>query len=735
MKSLKCSICIIILLSIFASCTKDDDVKNNKQSGNEDDASVVNPDYTSVDWEQTQIYECKPEEGVFSFSATNETKNIVQGSVLSIDVDTMGYIAIVKEVKVDDDKVTIKSEKGSLCDIFADYDFTLSSQEASVLTRSVGGDVFNPTKILVDGKEVSCQHLIETRTTRATPLTEHLWDWGGNFDGEVLFSTANAKIYLKEANYSASLDLNLNLSFGQRSQITTVAEANKQYRSQALKIGAAVSGSISSKFVIQADVQGKATIQEKEDELWKHNIFKPIRMKFVVQGVPVYITLSADLYRGASLEAEGQISCYTGFHSNAQGSIGFEWSQAKGISPTRSFDMNNEFVYPTIEGKGKITAKTWLYPRLHLTLYEQEGPSFDIKPYLGCELSGGYKEQLLSSSNDYCAWQLRTFVGLDAAAGLSLMFMNSETKHYDTGKLHIMERNLYESPTNIAFFAAQNEKPRTGVKGQVSFKVYDTNHLSGQSIATPLPQIVKFEGNGILSSKYGIAKNGLVSVGWTPLQANDVLKAVLYNANGQVIKSASYGPCENVKSCPDNNHPHMIDLGFPSGTKWACCNVGARSPEQYGDYFAWGETSPKSDYTWNNYAYQDGNGNYIDIGFDIAGTKYDAATANWGDPWCMPTLEQIKELVENSISNWISKNGVNGREFIAPNGENIFIPAAGFRRGGDLRFAGEYGNCWSSMLDESGEYEVCALGFDFGYAYGSYGIRYDGHSVRPVRKN
>ena len=90
-----------------------------------------------------------------------------------------------------------------------------------------------------------------------------------------------------------------------------------------------------------------------------------------------------------------------------------------------------------------------------------------------------------------------------------------------------------------------------------------------------------------------------------------------------------------------NGHEY-VDIGLPSGLKWATCNVGASSPEDYGDYFAWGETSPKAEYTWENSV------TYGEQMSDISGNaQYDAATANWGGSWRMPTKEQMEELVEH----------------------------------------------------------------------------------------
>ena len=186
-------------------------------------------------------------------------------------------------------------------------------------------------------------------------------------------------------------------------------------------------------------------------------------------------------------------------------------------------------------------------------------------------------------------------------------------------------------------------------------------------------------------------------------------------------------------TCPDSNHPHMIDLGLPSGTKWACCNVGASAPEEYGNYYAWGETSPKSVYDWDNYQYGSSWDNVVNIGSDIAGTGYDAATANWGAPWRMPSLTQIKELVNSCTSTWTTQNGVNGRKFVGPNGGTIFLPAAGIRWSCESD-AGSGGFYWSSTLYESYPHYAYGLYFGSGDALWGYDYyRFLGHTLRPVR--
>ena len=175
-----------------------------------------------------------------------------------------------------------------------------------------------------------------------------------------------------------------------------------------------------------------------------------------------------------------------------------------------------------------------------------------------------------------------------------------------------------------------------------------------------------------------------------------------------------------------------VDLGLPSGTLWSSCNIGASSPEEYGNYYAWGETKTKSEYSKSTYQfYQNG---YVDIGTDISGTEYDVATVLWGDGWRMPTKEEIQELMNNCTSEWTTLNGVNGRKFSSKtNGNSIFLPATGYRQDGNLKSAGEYGLYRSSALLPNRSDYTSYLCFNSGNAYWVNYLRENGLSVRPVR--
>lgn len=191
-----------------------------------------------------------------------------------------------------------------------------------------------------------------------------------------------------------------------------------------------------------------------------------------------------------------------------------------------------------------------------------------------------------------------------------------------------------------------------------------------------------------------------------------------------------------VKKPVSKQSHQAIDLGLPSGTKWASCNVGANKPEEYGDYYAWGETTTKTEYTKDNYQYYE-NGIYLNIGADISGTQYDVARAKWGGKWRIPTKDEVAELLVNCTYEWTTLNGVKGGRFTGPNGNSIFLPAAGCRRGGKLAIAGENGHYWSSTQAPDDSDYANFLNFFSGRElwYYDYRNRDSGQSVRPVVSN
>ena len=208
--------------------------------------------------------------------------------------------------------------------------------------------------------------------------------------------------------------------------------------------------------------------------------------------------------------------------------------------------------------------------------------------------------------------------------------------------------------------------------------------------------------------------------------------------------------CEDValvakfKKLEINGHAY-VDLGLPSGVKWATCNVGASAPEEYGGYYAWGETERKADFTWNSYKWCNGDeysmSKYcINVRYGnvdertVLNPEDDVATVEWGGNWRMPTAAELQELIDNCTWQWVSVNGVGGCRLTSKiNGNTIFFPAAGdFYLGTELYNVGLHGGYWTSTVRNdlnSSAYGLIFASTDF--IKRDYS-RFDGHSVRPV---
>lgn len=291
-----------------------------------------------------------------------------------------------------------------------------------------------------------------------------------------------------------------------------------------------------------------------------------------------------------------------------------------------------------------------------------------------------------------------------------------------------------------------------------TYSVYDVNHQDGVTVA---------DATRVVSRAIEQIQDDPQVVDASVLNALLLeLKSEIQQVNTRLSAIEDKLGIENDgEDTPNIHNGHeYVDLGLPSGLKWATCNVGATNPEDYGDYFAWGETEPyyieghaqdtpcsnwktgKTGYNWESYKWCNGDYNKL--------TKYcnssshgtiddktileaedDAARQNWGGSWRMPTWSEIVELDENCDWTWTELNSVNGFKVTGPNSNWIFLPAAGYRSDRGLSQDGSFGRYWSSSMMPSYPNTAFELFFDDNIAeLNSYSSihRYFGQSVRPV---
>ena len=260
-----------------------------------------------------------------------------------------------------------------------------------------------------------------------------------------------------------------------------------------------------------------------------------------------------------------------------------------------------------------------------------------------------------------------------------------------------------------------------------------------QFTATVLPENASNK-NVVWISSANSAKLYISSTGQlTALQPCEATITVRCQANPMI-----YDTCQvTVTGGSSDPGEEVVDLGLPSGLKWRGWNVGASKPEEYGNYYAWAETSPKSSYSSSNYKYKAtdyGDGMIVYAKYDptpihgdgktVLEPEDDAASVNLGNGWRTPTFNEFKELRENCTWTWTTRNGVNGMLVTGPNGKSIFLPGGGWYTNTTLTGKTTYGSYWTASGSGGNAH---AVDFASGYVDKAYLARPDGRSVRPVK--
>ena len=332
----------------------------------------------------------------------------------------------------------------------------------------------------------------------------------------------------------------------------------------------------------------------------------------------------------------------------------------------------------------------------------------------------------------YCNWEKETLNGVDGvritgpngnsiflpATGYRInteIFNKGSVSYFWSNTVHPdNNNNAYNSGYNLAVgYGWDYADPR--YFGWVVRPVYDESTMTKYTVTVTSSGRGTVTIDGETAEKATFVEDSSVTIVATPGDGRDF--AGWYTNDGETLvsrdESYTFTASSDVEFVARFTLPttpaQAIDLGLPSGFKWASYNVGATAPEEYGGYYAWGETEEKNNYNWQGttYKYCDGNTNALtkycidsNYGTVDGKTKLDAdddvATVLWGGEWRMPTIEEQEELLNYCNWEWTSLYGVNGYSVTGPNGNSIFLPAAGYYNDTELRDCGEDGYYWSS---------------------------------------
>ena len=381
------------------------------------------------------------------------------------------------------------------------------------------------------------------------------------------------------------------------------------------------------------------------------------------------------------------------------------------------------------------------------------GPWVEPRTYLKETVEAGLRAS--TDGENHIGWQAGTYAGLDLKLGLDLDFGIWEFTAWESEMFNpVKDQLLFEAPSRITtIWPGDGMEVKSGEIVTAKFLVEAYSPLTGKYYPCPLALVNLEVDGGKLTVPVAVSNiEGYAYAEWNPyssgtssVQTRSESETVTRTMTAEVVDGAGEAIDDatlTVKIEKERPTPgQWVDLGLPSGIKWAGWNVGASRPEEYGGYYAWGETEEKSEYSFETYKHKEkyyyGSDpddwywiyKYLD---NISGTSYDVATVRWGGGARMPTREEIQELDEYCGFEEGYLNDVVGNFVVGPNGNSIFIPFAGCRLDvSDLSYEGDFGYCWSGTLDDYNNAYNLGCGWNGGRWDNNWPREY-GFSVRPV---
>ena len=357
-----------------------------------DPAKSIHNTYVEIDWRNATILSCNTETGEYSLSFSETDPNIKEESVVVLETDSTSYIVLVTNVTKSGNIYNIKGRLGDLTNLFYDTEFTITTE----------GNSPEPTRLrlpMYSAKRKSVE-IDEDGTLRATGRL-----WNHKMEEQIdLYKKGNTHAYTK-SKFGLNFDYEVYLRFGDK-QIVEIA-GKKFFAAKNFYIDTKIKGDMNSSVDLYIDVEKETTFDLATNEadkyvLLKHKLFPSIPLKIPVGPVVIPIDLGVDLFADVSLKGGGEFHFNAGCGAKATAMIGAKYDGNVNNNITPYYDQPNVQIVPhdpTVSGKGRISGKVHIFPRIHAWVGGLAGPSIDFKPFLRADLSGGYQKNLLQDAS------------------------------------------------------------------------------------------------------------------------------------------------------------------------------------------------------------------------------------------------------------------------------------------------------------------------------------------------
>ena len=659
-------------------------------------------------------------------------------------------IRVVESSSVSGNTLTLETSPGNMEDLFMNTGFTLVTSDTQATRSTEGRRVVKPSEVGYFDTE-GTYHKTYDRSDMTKGDYYHngdeLWSFHKDFNGKTIAQGSAGRLYWEKCAFDAGLHGEFTFDFGEKK----ISEIRKKGDIRMFRC--LLKGNIDMDLLLHYIYEDGYS--EEDDGIIAENVIPTMVFKFMVGTVPVYIQVDTHLGKSTEFSAEGQIEASAGVKLGTEVSMGVEWSKDAGARAIKDVDPYMTLHHPEFKAEASAEAKVSYYPHIDIRLYRFFGPWAEPRPYIRQTVEAGLRAS--TDGENHIGWKADTYAGQDLKMGLDLDFGILEFNAWESEMINIVkDQLLFEAPYRITTISPEDgTRVKAGETVTAEFLVESYSPLTGEYYPCPLALVNLEVTAGELDADIAVSDlEGLIQADWTaPASAGSktranggttqTMTAEVTDAEGEVIDDATLTvEMENERPTPRQ----WVDLGLPSGVKWAGWNVGASRPEEYGGYYAWGETEEKSEYTLGSYVHKepasyhaDGSVSewqYKDIGECISGTSYDVATVKWGGGARMPTVEEIEELAENCYHEEGYLNDIAGVFAIGPNENSIFFPYAGFRNVFDDGAAAVGDQCryWSGSIESlntSGKYGI-NLYSDWWRLMVSIRPREDGLPVRPV---
>lgn len=674
--------------------------------------------------------------------ADGDVPDVEVGSAVVLSAEHRFDIRVVEDVAINGNTATLETTQGNMCNLFRNTSFTLSTNSNTRALDSNGRPVITPAAVgYLDehGNYIEVYNALSPSPMASYPINAELWSYEQNYSGVTLFEGGGGRLWWDKYVINAGLNGIFEFDFGEQPGNGTLGKVGElEYFAYKMH------GSMGADMLMHYRYESGVTFEN--DRILKKNVIPTKVFKFRVGGVIVPVVVDTHLGQYVELGAGGSIDVSGGVKVDLDIEAGLSWSKSSGVEVIKNATPTMNIYHPTIKAEASAHAKVSYYPQIEIGFYKFIGPWLEPRSYIKEVVEAGFRAS--TDGENYVGWTDEYFSGLDMRLGLDLDFgVLGEISVFESDVFNVVDDTLLiTSPNRITLTSPSSgrKQVKDGESVDLIFMVETYSPLTRKYSACENAAVVFDVECGELSDYVVLSDaSGVVRVSWTPSETRANTKekrltARIYRCDSEIIDEAVFIAEVEASACNNENHPHAVDLGL--SVKWACCNVGANSPEEYGDYFAWGEVSPKSSYTEENYqhwvlGYDDWGALYVEyvtLKGDISGTQYDAATTNWGGGWRMPNQAEINELCDSCTWEWTTLNGVNGYKVTGPNGNSIFLPAAGYRYGTSSYGIGTDGYYRSSTDCEDPACGPCSLIY---HSWDHFWDWYDclcGFSVRPV---